>query len=56
MGTLKEDIQREVHLLEPITLEKYLMVARKVESKNIDNRRTTTNNYKDKNVPSSNPP
>jgi len=35
IGTLKENIQHEVSLLEPTSLEKDFMLARKVESKNM---------------------
>jgi hypothetical protein len=55
MGILKGNIQHEVHLLEPTFLEKAFRVARKVESKNMATRRTTTNTYKEHNVPSPNP-
>ena len=34
IGTLKDNIQHEVHLFEPTSLEKDFMIARKVESKN----------------------
>jgi len=37
MGTLKENIQREVCLLEPKPLEHVFIMARKVESKNMAN-------------------
>ena len=47
MGTLKEDIQHEFCLLEPTNLEKALVVARKLESKNMATRRTITNTYKE---------
>ena len=56
MGTLKENIQQEVCLLEPTSLYKAFIVARKVESKNMATRRTTPNTYTKHNVPSSNPP
>ena len=35
IGTLKDNIQHDIRLLEPTSLEKYFMVARKVESKNL---------------------
>ena len=35
IGTLKDNIQHEVHLFEPSSLEKDFMMARKVESKNM---------------------
>ena len=41
--TLKENIQHEVHLLEPTYLEKDFMVVKKVEIENMDIRRTTSN-------------
>jgi hypothetical protein len=58
IGTLKYNIQHEVCLFEPTTLDKAFMVERKVESQNIamDTRRTTANTYKDINVSYSNPP
>ena len=57
IGTLKDNIQHEVHLFKPTSLEKDFMVARKVESKNLvmDTRRTTPNTSRESNVPS-NPP
>ena len=58
IGTLKDNIQHEVRLFEPTSLEKAFMVARKVESKNLAmaTRRTTPNTFRETNVPSSNPP
>ena len=58
IGTLKDNIQHEVHLFEPTTSEKAFTVARKVESKNLatTTRMTTPNTSKENNVPSSNPP
>ena len=55
---LKDNIKHEVCLFEPTSLDKALMMARKVESKNMAmlTRRNTTNIYRDNNVPSSNPP
>ena len=35
IGTLKDNIQHELHLFEPTSLKKALMMARKVESKNM---------------------
>ena len=57
IGTLKDKIQHEVHLFEQTSLENDFMVARKVESKNMAmaTRRTTSNTYRENNVPS-NPP
>jgi hypothetical protein len=58
IGTLKDNIQHEVHIFEQISLEKDFMVAMKVESKNLamTTRRTTPNTSRDSNVPSTNPP
>ena len=58
IGTLKDNIQHEVRLFEPTSLEKDFMVARKVESKTfaMDTRRTTPNTSKESNVPSTNTP
>ena len=58
IGTLKDNIQHAVCLFEPTSLEKYFMVARKVESKNLvmATRRTTPNTSKESNVPSTNNP
>jgi hypothetical protein len=54
MGTLKENIQHEVHLFEPKSLEKAFNMARKVENKNMATRRVATNNYREHHVPSPN--
>ena len=58
IGTLKDNFKHEVHLLEPTSLEKDSMVATKVEIKNMvmATRRTTSNTYRENNVPYSNPP
>ena len=58
IGTLKDNIQHEVRLFEPTSLEKAFMVARKVESKNLEmaTRRTTPSNSKKSIVPSTNTP
>jgi hypothetical protein len=55
IGTLKDNIQHEVHLWEPKSLENAFRVARNVESKNMAmaTRRTTPNIYRENNVPSS---
>ena len=47
IGTLKDNIQREVRLWEPKSLENAFRVARNVESKNMatETRRTTPNIY-----------
>jgi hypothetical protein len=58
IGTLKDNIQHEVRLWEPKSLENAFRVERKVESKNLAmaTRRTTPNIYQKNNVPSSKPP
>ena len=58
IGTLKDNIQHEVCLFEPTSLDKAFMLARKVESKNMamDTKRTPSNTYRENNVPSSNQP
>ena len=58
IGTLKDNIQHEVRLFEPTSLDKPFMVARKVESKNLAmaTRRTTPNTSKESNFPSTNNP
>eukprot|EP00253_Pinus_taeda_P004764 PITA_04764 len=50
IGTLKDNIQHEVHLWEPNSLEKTFRVARKMESKIMATRKPTTHNYKDGSV------
>ena len=45
IGTLKENIQHEVRLLDPGSFENAFRVARKAESKDMYTRRTTTNTY-----------
>ena len=54
MGTLKEIIKHEVHLIEPKSLDHAFNVAKKVESKNMATRRVVTNNYRDNHDPSPN--
>jgi hypothetical protein len=58
IGTLKDNIQHEVHLWEPKSLENAFKVARNVESKNMDmaTRRTNPNIYRENNVRSSKTP
>jgi hypothetical protein len=58
IGTLKDNIQHEVHLWEPKSLENAFKVARNVESKNMamDTRRTNPNIYRENNTPSSKTP
>ena len=55
MGTLKENIQHEVCLLEPKSLEKAFSMERKVENKNMATRRVAIDNYKEHHVPSHKP-
>ena len=57
IGTLKDNIQHEVHLFEPSSLEKDFMMARKVERKNMamTTRNTSSNTYKENGVPSNQP-
>jgi hypothetical protein len=54
IGTLKDNIQHEVHLWEPKSLENAFKVARNVESKNMAmaTRRTYPNIYRENNAPS----
>jgi len=58
MGTLKENIQHEVRLWEPKSLENAFRVARNVESKNMvmATRRTNPNIYRKNSAPSSKTP
>jgi hypothetical protein len=58
IGTLKDNIQNEVRLWEPKSLENSFKVARNVESKNIamDTRKTNPNIYRENNAPSSKTP
>ena len=58
IGTLKDNIQHEVHLFEPTSLEKYLIVSRKVETKSLamTTRRITPKTSRESNVLSTNPP
>ena len=58
IGTLKDNIQHDVLLFEPSSLEKAFMMARKVESKNMTmtTRKSFSNAYRENNVPSSKPP
>ena len=50
IGTLKDNIQHEVRLWEPNSLEKAYRLARKVEKKIMETRNPTTHNYKDGSV------
>ena len=50
IGNLKDNIQHEVHLWEPDSLEKVFRVERKVESKIMVTRKSTTFDYKYGNV------
>jgi hypothetical protein len=58
IGNLKDNIQHEVCLWEPKSLENAFRVERNVESKNMAmaTRRTTPKIYRENNVPSSKPP
>jgi hypothetical protein len=58
IGTLKDNIQHEVRLWEPKSLENAFKVARNVESKNMDvaTRRTNPNIYRENNAPYSKTP
>ena len=46
IGTLKDNIQHEVHVLEPDSLEKAFRLARKIECKIMATRKPTTYFYK----------
>jgi len=46
IGTLKDNIQHEVHLWEPDSLEKLFRLARKMERKIMATRKPTSHNYK----------
>ena len=58
MGTLKDNIQHELCILEPTSLEKAFKLARRVESKNMamTTKRFPSNTYRENNAPSSNLP
>eukprot|EP00253_Pinus_taeda_P002118 PITA_02118 len=58
IGTLNDNIQHEVHLWEPGSLEKAYRLARKIQRKIMATRKPTTHNYKDGSVvtPSLSPP
>ena len=45
IGTLKDNIQHEVHLWEPDSLEKAFRLARKIERKIMETRNPTTHDY-----------
>ena len=47
IGTLKDNIQHDVHLWEPVSLEKAFRLARKMERKIMATKNHTTHNYKD---------
>ena len=55
IGSLKDNIQHDVHLWEPASLEKAFRLARKMESKIMATRKHTTHNYKDGSVAASLP-
>ena len=46
IGTLKDNIQHEVHVWEPDSLEKAFRLARKTECKIMETRKPTTQIYK----------
>eukprot|EP00253_Pinus_taeda_P028176 PITA_28176 len=50
IGTLKDNIQHDVRLREPDSLEKAFRLSRKMESKIMATRKHTTHNYKDGSV------
>ena len=50
IGTLKDNIQHEVHVLEPDSLEKAFMLEREIECKIMAIRNPTTHFYKDGSV------
>ena len=50
IGTLKDNIQHEVHILEPDSLEKASRLARKVECKIMATRKPTNQFYKEGSV------
>ena len=50
IGTLTDNIQHEVRLWEPDSLEKAFRLARKMERKIMATRNPTTHNYKDGSV------
>ena len=50
IGTLKDNIQQEVHVWEPDSLEKAFRLARKIECKIMVTRKPTTHIYKDGSV------
>ena len=50
IGTLKDNIQHEVHVWEPDSLEKAFRLARKVECKIMEARKPTTQFYKEGSV------
>jgi len=58
MGTLKDNIQHELCILEPTSLEKAFKLARRVEIKNMAmaTKRFPSNTYKENNVTSYNLP
>ena len=50
IGTLKDKIQHEFHVLEPDSLEKEFRLARKIECKIMVTRKPTTHFYKERSV------
>jgi len=53
IGTLKDNIQHEVRILEPDSLEKAFRLARKIECKIMATRKPTTQFYKEGSVATS---
>ena len=54
MVTLKDNIQHEVNIFKPKSLEKDFNMERKVENKNMATRRVASNCYRENHVASSN--
>ena len=50
IGTIKDNIQHEIHLWEPDSLEKAFKLERKIESKIMATRKPTTHFYKEGSV------
>jgi len=50
IGSLKDNINQEVHLWEPDSLDKAFKLVRKMESKIMETRKPATHNHKDGNV------
>ena len=56
IGNLNDNIQHEVHLCEPDSLEKAFKLERKIERKIMATRKPTTHNYKYGSVTTPSPP